>query len=273
MPPLAWKRGPVAAPTAAGSTGPPPTFRHAGRNAYAWLLDELGIDTFAFVAIQLYEGWSRASHAIATTTAAAATGNPSNAANAAVNAAAATAATTTATASTTDDNTAVTGGNGTAATAHLVSWATRAMRGWDVFLDGAGAPPTRISVPADRLVVGLANGWADGDKFLRVGAGDIGRAFAELRRRQIEAAAAAAAVVAAKKELGEEEEEEVVGSVGVPLGVMFWTIEEEGADGLFFAPALRSALGSALGTRIDTTPSNEGLATAVGGTWRAREEL
>ena len=69
MPPLAWKHGPVAAPTAAGSTGPPPTFRHAGRNAYAWLLDELGIDTFAFVAIQLYEGWSRASHAIATTTA------------------------------------------------------------------------------------------------------------------------------------------------------------------------------------------------------------
>lgn len=37
-----------------------PDFTYHGRNAYSYLLAKYGVDTFDFISIQLYEGWSTA---------------------------------------------------------------------------------------------------------------------------------------------------------------------------------------------------------------------
>ena len=71
---------------------------------------------------------------------------------------------------------------------YAVSLAARLTAGFDV--DGLG----RVSLPREKLALGFANGWADGEKFVRV-----------------EPEAAAAAAVAADLR-----------------GVMFWVIDEEG---------------------------------------------
>ena len=43
-----------------------PTFFYAGRNTYAYILHVYGEETFDFISIQLYEGWSSANYAIST---------------------------------------------------------------------------------------------------------------------------------------------------------------------------------------------------------------
>lgn len=59
----------------------------------------------------------------------------------------------------------------------------------------------RVQVPPSKLVLGFANQWADGTKFLRADPSDVVRAFALLRSDPC----------------------------GEPRGVMFWVIDEEGS--------------------------------------------
>lgn len=173
LPPLApWDDGGGASRGADGGGGDerPPggaaAFPYAGRNAYAPILAAAGVETFDFVSVQLYEGYSRACHALTR--------------------------------------------DGTAAGAYVAALAARLARGWRVELPGGA---TTLRVPPERLVVGLANGWADGAKFVRVDAA----ALRDVPR-------------------------------GALRGFMFWVIDEEGAtpEGgtapLYFARELSAAL-------------------------------
>ncbi|KAJ8607229.1 hypothetical protein CTAYLR_009926 [Chrysophaeum taylorii] len=95
------------------------------------------------------------------------------------------------------------GGGGVSLASYLENVATRLMEGFDVGDVG------RVAVPSERLVLGFANGWADGAKFLKPDPEAIRTALARLQ--------------AAGRE---------------PRGVMFWVIDEEGANGLTFAKEL-----------------------------------
>lgn len=48
----------------AGAEHFPATFPYAGRNAYARILRDAGVETFDVISVQLYEGYSRACHAL-----------------------------------------------------------------------------------------------------------------------------------------------------------------------------------------------------------------
>ena len=70
-----------------------------------------------------------------------------------------------------------------------------------------------LAIPPERLAFGFANGWADGEKFLRADPADVAAAFRALAAEDLE-----------------------------PRGVMFWVIDEEGADGRpYFARDLARA--------------------------------
>eukprot|EP00936_MAST-01D_sp_MAST-1D-sp1_P001333 g1333.t1 len=129
------------------------TFPYAGRNAYAAILRRAGTECFALVSVQLYEGYSRACHAITR--------------------------------------------RAVPAPVYIAAAARRLTAGFNVRFK-ANVAPTRIVVPSHKLALGFANGWADGDKFLRVAPADIAAAFAGLADHER------------------------------PRGVMFWVIDEEG---------------------------------------------
>lgn len=77
-----------------------------------------------------------------------------------------------------------------------------------------GMEDASVRLPLSKLVIGLANSWAeDGDKTLYVDPSDIGRAYSRLKAR------------------------------GHTLrGFMFWTIDEEGSNGVYMADELNQAL-------------------------------
>lgn len=110
-------------------------FLYHGRNAYALplvkfgqtlLLDGSTVPTFDFISIQLYETWSHADYNI--------TGVLPMSQH-----------------------------QHQRAAEYLVDWVPRVVNGW--YLDfasdpSAGVPSQMVNVPDDRLVIGLANGWA-----------------------------------------------------------------------------------------------------------------
>ena len=100
---------------------------------------------------------------------------------------------------------------GDASLADYVAAAARALaRGFPVDLPGGRHT---LAIPPERLAFGFANGWADGEKFLRADPADVAAAFRALAEDHLE-----------------------------PRGVMFWVIDEEGADGRpYFARDLARA--------------------------------
>jgi len=155
------------------------TFPYAGRNAYAEVLRRLGgSDGIDFCSVQFYEGYSRA--CFETTR------------------------------------------RGTPLSEHLVRVARSFADGKSFGVvheaavddDSKKASSFRLVVPPAKLVLGFANGWADGTKFLRGDPGEIVAAFARLRALGLE-----------------------------PRGTMFWVLDEEGAkaDDDFFASQLEAA--------------------------------
>lgn len=84
--------------------------------------------------------------------------------------------------------------------------AVAAFDGFDVELPKYGE--VRIQVPPWKLVFGFANGWADGIKVVKVERRALNRLFVRLKT----------------------------------AGVMFWTIDEEGNDGLYLAKEVNEAI-------------------------------
>ena len=78
--------------------------------------------------------------------------------------------------------------------------------GIDIVLPNYGR--VRIQVPPWKLVFGFANGWADGAKIVKVERRALNRLFVRLKT----------------------------------AGLMFWTIEEEGKNGLFLAKEINEAI-------------------------------
>ena len=145
-------------------------FSHAGRQCYAYVIHRAGIDSFDWVAIQLYESFSRFVY----------------------------------------ETTVVAERDGE----NLISSQMDAMRrravagfdGFEVVLPNYGK--VRIQVPPWKLVFGFANGWADGNKVVKVERRALNRLFVRLKT----------------------------------AGVMFWTIDEEGTNGLFLAKEIKEAI-------------------------------
>jgi beta-glucosidase len=77
-----------------------------------------------------------------------------------------------------------------------------------------GMEDTSVRLPLSKLVIGLANSWAEeGVKTLYVDPSDIGRAYSHLNAR------------------------------GRTIrGFMFWTIDEEGSNGVYMADELNQSL-------------------------------
>lgn len=94
---------------------------------------------------------------------------------------------------------------------YLVDVVARFAVGFDV-TDTADGSVFSILVPPSNLVLGFANAWTDGEKFLRADPNEIARAFARLRQDGLE-----------------------------PRGTMFWVIDEEGTRDVRFAPQLKFA--------------------------------
>jgi chitinase len=116
------------------------SFAYHGQNTYAPLLAKYA-HGYDLVIIQLYEGFSRAGHAIL------------------------------------DQH--------VEPTTYLTELARNCSAGWEVDFEGAyGLQKHTISVPASKLVIGLANGWATqiegGSKFLYIDGEAAGKAFTEL---------------------------------------------------------------------------------------------
>ena len=66
-----------------------------------------------------------------------------------------------------------------------------------------------VQVPLSKLVIGLANGWAHQEKTLFLEPADISQGYQRLQHKD-----------------------------ATPRGFMFWTIDEEGTNGVFMARAL-----------------------------------
>ena len=178
-------------------------FEHAGQQCYTYVLERAGIATFDWVALQLYEAFSRflhdttravppesQAHAITTRAEALAGGfvvaMPTPRASSAY-------------ASLRGGQIAhhdITGAARrwdhllTVARNCIVDMARRVGRFVDVVADqdrekvieeagsvekpeGCTEASRRVQVPLQKLVVGVANGWADGEKFCRVGASEL----------------------------------------------------------------------------------------------------
>jgi len=146
-------------------------FSHAGRQCYAYVLARAGIDTFDWISIQLYEAYSPFAHDVHR--------------------------------------------RGVDATEAIMVRVRRLVEGYTVsglplLLNNDSSTSSlskvdqyEVKVPPSKLVVGIANGWADGLKFCKVGPSAVRLAYESTLT-----------------EYGE----------GF-LGVMFWTIEEEGKGG------------------------------------------
>ncbi|GAB5371468.1 hypothetical protein AAMO2058_001582400 [Amorphochlora amoebiformis] len=142
-------------------------FMYHGRNVYAYLLARCGVETFDFVTLQLYEGWSSANYHLSQKKEV-----PSN---------------------------------------YLRKLIRDMNKGWDVNFPGLGTK--RISVPPERLVIGLANGWANSDndkgKFVFIEPESVEQVFTECDK-----------------------------SAPRPRGFGYWTIGEEGTNGVYLARSL-----------------------------------
>lgn len=151
-------------------------FSYAGRNVYAYLLARYG-HAIDMVSIQLYESYSRAAYAIHELK--------------------------------------------MPAPDYLESYvedlALRHEKFWVHFTQdpSLNMEAQSVPLPLSKLVIGLANGWADDgdDKTLYVDPSDVGDAYTRLSER------------------------------GRTLrGFMFWTIDEEGFNGVYLADALNQVL-------------------------------
>jgi beta-glucosidase len=150
-------------------------FSYAGRNVYAYLLAVYG-HAIDMVSVQLYESYSRAANAIYEL--------------------------------------------GMPASDYLESYVEDLALRHEKFLvefsqdPEVGMEDTSVRLPLSKLVIGLANSWAeDGDKTLYVDPSDIGRAYSRLNAR------------------------------GRTIrGFMFWTIDEEGTNGVYMADELNRSL-------------------------------
>eukprot|EP00593_Proboscia_inermis_P017080 CAMPEP_0171304504 /NCGR_PEP_ID=MMETSP0816-20121228/14231_1 /TAXON_ID=420281 /ORGANISM="Proboscia inermis, Strain CCAP1064/1" /LENGTH=313 /DNA_ID=CAMNT_0011784619 /DNA_START=58 /DNA_END=999 /DNA_ORIENTATION=+ len=151
-------------------------FSHAGRQCYAYVLKKAGIDTFDWVAIQLYEGFSRYLH-----------------------------------------ETTRIQPESLDSTEAIFRRADAFYRGYDVN-NMPSYGKVNIKIPPHKLVIGVANGWADGVKFAKISSDDVAQAQRLLLEKY--------------------------GPKGLFRGAMFWTIEEEGNDGIFMASSLVTALKS-----------------------------
>jgi hypothetical protein len=171
-----------------------PPFAYHGRNCYAYILSRFSktilgrrrtetqteteteedcstVDTFDFVTVQLYEGYSRALYNISIE-------------------------------------------KKMSSTEFLDSFVKKMEEGWDVDFAADSDlqwPKSRVRVPREKLVIGLANGWAGDGKFLFVPPEEIAPAFDGLA--------------------GE-----------TPRGAAFWCIQEEGKNNVWMAAGLNSFL-------------------------------
>jgi hypothetical protein len=138
-------------------------FSHAGRQCYAYVLAKAGVASFDFISIQLYEGFSPYVYEVSRRQM-----NPVEAIMERVN--------------------GFVGG-------YVVN---------GVPLSSSSSPESyEVKIPLSKLVIGVANRWADGVKFCKIDPKTLGDAYVSTK----------------KKYIGE----------GF-LGVMFWTINEEGDD-------------------------------------------
>lgn len=85
---------------------------------------------------------------------------------------------------------------GTAASDYLIRYIPLLYNGWNVSLSDT---PAHLSIPSTQLVIGLANGWADGSKTLLVWPEEAGIAYEYLSQFNLQ-----------------------------PRGFMFWDIADEG---------------------------------------------
>jgi hypothetical protein len=152
-------------------------FSYFGANVYAYLLHKAG-DWIDMVFLQFYESYSRASMSIAL--------------------------------------------EGISRSAYLVRFIERSLQGTDMVgsvyfnEDVQAKSPSRIlRLPLRKLVLGLANGWADDgdDKALFISPPEFDAAWSALRSKGIE-----------------------------PRGAGFWTIDEEGTNGAYFARDLSRSI-------------------------------
>jgi len=142
-------------------------FRHAGRQCYAYVLAKAGIETFDWVSIQFYEAYSPFAHDVHRRK------------------------------------------SKLEVSEALLVRIRNLIDGYTVTNlplgvdDGEGVVSDyEVKIPPDKLVVGIANGWADGLKFCKVDPPSIRKAY-----------------------------ETTLAEYGEGfLGVMFWTIEEEGEE-------------------------------------------
>lgn len=150
-----------------------PPFAYHGRNCYAYLLSRFektdeGMDTFDFVTVQLYEGYSHALYNISID-------------------------------------------KSQSAPEYLVSFVKKMEEGWEVDFAADNElqwPKSHVKVPREKLVIGLANGWAGDGKFLLIPPDDVGRAFEIL-----------------EKDGCSVDHHDTCWS---PRGAAFWCIQEEG---------------------------------------------
>lgn len=147
-----------------------PPFTYHGLNVYAYLLSKYGeinidervVDTFDFVTVQLYEGYSHANYHIEFLK--------------------------------------------ESPVEYLVNFVQRISKGW--WVDFSDDPELNhessiVSVPAQKLVIGLANGWAGDGKFLFIPPDDVGEAYQAMMERDI-----------------------------APRGFAFWNILDEGRESI-----------------------------------------
>lgn len=161
LPPRSWTTDRYHATDADRDLVESAGFSHAGRQCYAYVLAKAGIETFDWIAIQLYEAYSPFAHDV--------------------------------------------GRRGVDPSEAIQERIRRLAEGYTVTnlpLPG-GEEEYTVRVPPHKLVIGIANGWADGVKF-----------------RTVEPAALRIAHETTLAERGEGFR-----------GVMFWTVEEEGEEG------------------------------------------
>jgi chitinase len=87
---------------------------------------------------------------------------------------------------------------GTSPSDYLIQYIPSLYRGWDVSFSNSSSP-THLTIPPTQLVIGLANGWADGAKSLLVWPEEVGAAYEHLSQSNLQ-----------------------------PRGFMFWDIADEG---------------------------------------------
>lgn len=147
-------------------------FEHAGRQCYAYVLHRAGVESFDWIALQLYEAYSRFVHETTRRKP-----KPSE------------------------------------QTLALVRRVEALRNGFMVNLPEYGR--VKIVIPPSKLVFGVSNGWADGEKFCKVDPSALSSAMEILESRQ--------------RGRGYR-------------GAMFWTIDDEGNGGIYMSSALASAL-------------------------------